>query len=165
LPKELSETSTSSQDTQQDGILARIISRFSGLLTKNEEEDRGIERKYEKPSTHLIVDDMKSKQIVNEPVTRTEKPVSPTSIPEMKKPDRSSTKMHALYNKYTHLVQERNDIIAQKENLTKKVDLGELTTVQTHNKMVALTREAAQLTEVIREISERLAELGHPRFK
>ena len=165
MTKELSEKSLSSQETRQEGFLARMMGRFSSLLSKNIDEDRGTEKKSENPPSTLVVDDDKSEQMSNESIVGIETPVPSKRIPEMKKPERSTTKMHALYNKYTHLVQERNDIIAQKENLTKRVDLGELTTSQTHNKMVALTREAAQLTEVIREISDRLAELGHPRFK
>lgn len=106
---------------------------------------------------------------ISEPRVELRKPAAEepivTAKPSEGVSEQSRAKMYQLYNKYRHLIQERNDITTQKDELTRKVDLGELTTAQAHQKMVALTREASQLTEVIREISERLAELGHPHFK
>ena len=92
-------------------------------------------------------------------------PAFPLDTQEVQPSAHDRTKMYQLYNKYRHLLEERNEVNSQKEELTRKVDSGELTTAQAHQKIVALTREASQLTEVIRELSERLAELGHPHFK
>ena len=143
------------------------MERLSSIFSKDAEESKEQPIQLEnQPHTQVTMDENEPEPQAKEPITMSRR-ISPISSPSVvEKPiKQSSTKMHALYNKYTHLIQERNDIISQKDELTRKVDLGELTTSQTHQKMVALTREASQLTEVIRELSERLAELGHPRFK
>ncbi len=165
MSEELSEKS--SEDTKNDSFLGKIVERLSSIFSKDVEKSKELDNQVESPTrTQVSRDASELGSQPKEPVKmsrQTHPIVNPTVVE--KPTGQSSTKMHALYNKYTHLVQERNDILSQKDELTRKVDCGEITTVQTHNKMVALTREAAQLTEVIREISNRLAELGHPRFK
>jgi hypothetical protein len=73
--------------------------------------------------------------------------------------------MQQMYNKYRHLIDQRDQINQERAELTMKVDTGKLSSAESHAQMVSLTREAAQLAEVIRELEIRLGELGHPRFK
>ncbi|MFW9918623.1 MAG: hypothetical protein ACFFED_03420 [Candidatus Thorarchaeota archaeon] len=156
MSDEVSRNSLISKESHPSGLFTRIKERLGSLLAKDDTE-----------SNVTIARDTHSFDTLAHPVTDVKKKeVSPqTREPSVEQPAQSRSKMHQLYNKYRHLVEERNDINAQKDELTRKVDSGELTTAQTHQKMVALTREASQLTEVLREISERLTELGHPRFK
>jgi len=156
------------QSSSQEGILAKIKAQIRSLLSKdNEVSEKGQSPKTESPKLIAC-----APEVIDAPSTVAENEIDSPPTSRQIYPSReripvedSRAKMHQLYNKYCHLLDEHNQINSEKDELTKKVDLGELTSSQAHMEMVSLTRQAAQLAEVMRELSERLSELGHPRFK
>ena len=169
MADETEHPTASSKEGQHTGLLSKLKGCLSSLISRDDTEQlppsppqkQSVSLQVAHPVTETKRSEAKT--LARKPAMGT--PAFPLDTQEVQPSAHDRTKMYQLYNKYRHLLEERNEVNSQKEELTRKVDSGELTTAQAHQKIVALTREASQLTEVIRELSERLAELGHPHFK
>ena len=67
----------------------------------------------------------------------------------------------SLLGKYEDLVQRREELQDEREDLTQKLDDGELDATEFRKELMARIQEAAQVSENLRETSVRLTQLGY----
>ena len=89
----------------------------------------------------------------------------PAIEPKREISPKQKIEMGELFVEHSRLVQKRKEILAERAELTRSVDEGEMTHAEAKDKLRALTMEAAQISEALSEIAMRLTEFGHPAFK
>ena len=89
----------------------------------------------------------------------------PAIQPKREISPKQKAEMGELFVEHNRLVQKRNEILAERAELTRRVDEEEITHAEAKDKLRALTMEAAQISEALSEIAMRLTEFGHPAFK
>jgi len=73
----------------------------------------------------------------------------------------AQSEVNGLVAEYEHMVERRKALQTEKDELTARMDKGEITAQQWRRQLMASTQEAAQLSEKIRVISARLRWLGY----
>ncbi|KXH71075.1 MAG: hypothetical protein AM326_12080 [Candidatus Thorarchaeota archaeon SMTZ-45] len=67
----------------------------------------------------------------------------------------------SLLEKYDELVQRREALSFERENLTRKLEDGEIEATEFRKELMARIQEAAQVSENLRSTTARLAQLGY----
>jgi hypothetical protein len=83
---------------------------------------------------------------------------SPTDSIE---PEDGKDTISSLLGKYDSLVQRREKLQVEREDLTRKLEDGELEATEFRKELMAMIQEAAQVSENLRETSIRLTQLGY----
>jgi regulator of replication initiation timing len=73
----------------------------------------------------------------------------------------AQSEVNGLVAEYERMVERRKALQTEKDELTARMDKGEITAQQWRRQLMASTQEAAQLSEKIRVISARLRWLGY----
>ena len=75
--------------------------------------------------------------------------------------DGGTDSITSLLGKYDGLVQRREELQIEREDLTQKLEDGELEATEFRKELMARIQEAAQVSETLRETSVRLTQLGY----
>ncbi len=104
--------------------------------------DSLLRKKYKKKMVHI---EQKEKPV--------EKPVVSKS---------SDDEINVLLEKYQRLIEKRDELIRTRQELTEKLDRGEVSPIEFRKILIEKIKENTEISMEIREISAKLAELGHP---
>ena len=67
----------------------------------------------------------------------------------------------ALLGEYENLVERREALTVEREDLTLRLERGEIETTEFRKELMSRIQEAAKVSESLRETSARLSELGY----
>ncbi len=74
----------------------------------------------------------------------------------------SSEEIDTLLKQYQELIKKRDALIKDRQELTEKLDRGEVTPTEFRKILIEKIKENTQISMQIRDISAKLAKLGHP---
>ena len=90
----------------------------------------------------------------------TEKDVSELARDDSLAPDDLDS-IKTLLGKYYNLVERRETLSVEREDLTKKLEKGEIEATEFRKELMSRIQEAAKVSETLRETSAKLTQLGY----
>jgi regulator of replication initiation timing len=99
------------------------------------------------------------------PTTVSKPPVTKKAVSELSSDDTiipsNLDSIKALLGEYDNLVERREALSVERENLTLRLERGEIEATEFRKELMSRIQEAAKVSESLRETSARLSELGY----
>jgi hypothetical protein len=102
-----------------------------------------------KPTTTTVSKPPHEKKAVSE--VSTDDTIMPSNLESIK----------ALLGEYNDLAERRESLSVERENLTLRLERGEIEATEFRKELMSRIQEAAKVSESLRETSARLSELGY----